>query len=121
MTGQEALDKGIVSACNFQPGPVLVKDGVKQTGLGGGVNPRTCIGQREDGTILLMVIIGRKTSSLGATYDDLANLMYEYGAVNASNLDGGSSSLMYYQGEQVTEGSNLIGMRPLPTSILVLE
>jgi len=121
MTGQEALNLGMVSACNFQPGPVLVKDGVKQTGLGGGVNPRTCIGQREDGTILLMVIMGRKTSSLGATYDDLADIMYEYGAVNASNLDGGSSSLMYYQGEQVTEGSNLIGMRPLPTSILVLE
>lgn len=121
MTGQQALDLGIVSAANFQPGPVLVKDGVKQTGLGGGVNPRTCIGQRADGTILLMVIEGRKTSSLGATYDDLAEIMYEYGAVTASNLDGGSSSLMYYQGEQVTEGSNLIGMRPLPTAILVME
>ena len=47
--------------------------------------------------------------------------MYENGAVNASNLDGGSSSLMYYQGEQVTQGSNLIGMRPLPTAILVME
>lgn len=47
--------------------------------------------------------------------------MYEYGAVNAANLDGGSSSLMYYNGEQVTKGSNLVGMRQMSTAILVLQ
>ncbi len=121
MSGQQALDLGMTSAVSFSPGPVLVKDGVKRTGLGGGMNPRTCIGQRADGTILLMVLEGRKPDSLGATYDDIAQVMFDYGAVNAANLDGGSSSLMYYNGEQITRGSNIIGMRQMSTAILVLK
>lgn len=120
MTAQEALDKGIVEAISFSAGPVLIQEGVKRTGLGGGVNPRTCIGQRADGAVLLMVLEGRHPDSLGATYDDLARLMEEYGAVNAGNLDGGSSSTMVYQGEQITKGSTIVGSRRIPTAILVL-
>ncbi|MBR0355341.1 MAG: phosphodiester glycosidase family protein [Oscillospiraceae bacterium] len=121
MTGQEALDLGLVTAVSFPPGPTLIKDGVKQTGLGGGVNPRTCVGQRADGAVLILVVEGRHPDSIGATYDDLADLMEEYGAVNAGNLDGGSSSAMIYEGEQITHGSNLIGSRPIATAILVLR
>lgn len=121
MSGQQALDLGLMSAVSFSPGPVLVKDGELQTNLGGGMNPRTCIGQCSDGTILLMVIEGRKPDSMGATYDDIAKIMYDRGAVNAANLDGGSSSLMYYNGEQITRGSNIIGMRQMSTAILVLN
>ncbi len=120
MTAQEALDMGIVEAISFSAGPVLITDGVKRTGLGGGVNPRTCIGQRADGAVLLMVLEGRHPDSLGATYDDLANIMEEYGAVNAGNLDGGSSSAMIYNGEQITRGSTIIGSRRMATAILVL-
>ena len=128
MSGQQALDLGLQSAVSFEAGPTLVQNGVKcknsRNGsdvLGGGMNPRTCIGQTADGTILLMVIEGRKPDSLGATYDDIAQLMLDYGAVNAANLDGGSSSLMYYNGEKITRGSNLIGMRQMSTAILVLN
>ena len=121
MYGQQALDLGLTSAVSFTPGPVLIQDGVMRTGLGGGLNPRTCIGQTADGTVLLLVLEGRKPDSLGATYDDIAQLMYNFGAVNAANLDGGSSSLMYYNGEQITRGSNLIGMRQMATAILVLK
>lgn len=121
MTGQEALDLGLVTAVSFPPGPTLIKDGVKQTGLGGGVNPRTCVGQRADGAVLILVVEGRHPDSIGATYDDLADLMEEYGAVNAGNLDGGSSSAMIYEGVQITHGSNLIGSRPISTAILVLR
>ena len=120
MTPAEALEQGIESAVSFAPGPVLVKDGVRQQKLGGGINPRTCIGQRADGSILLLVVEGRKPDSLGATYDDLAELMERYGAVNAANLDGGSSSLMYYKGQQLTRGSNIVGMRTLATAVIVL-
>lgn len=67
-------------------------------GLGSGANPRTAIGQTEDGSILLLVTDGRGASGhLGATANDLIDIMEEYGAVNAANLDGGSSSTMYYQ------------------------
>lgn len=69
-------------------------------GMGSGLNPRTAIGQRADGALLLLVTDGRGTSGhLGASASDLIGIMSEYGAVNAANLDGGSSSCMYYEGE----------------------
>ncbi len=120
MTAQAALDLGIVEGISFSAGPVLIQNGVKRTNLGGGVNPRTCIGQRADGAIILVVLEGRHPDSLGATYDDIADLMEEYGAVNAANLDGGSSSTMVYNGEQITKGSNIVGTRRIATAILVL-
>ena len=58
------------------------------------MNPRTAIGQRADGTVIFVVVDGRQGGSLGATYADLIDIMVEYGAVNACNMDGGSSSIM---------------------------
>ena len=73
-------------------------------GMGSGLNPRTAIGQRADGALLLLVTDGRGTSGhLGASASDLIGIMSEYGAVNAANLDGGSSSCMYYDGEYLME------------------
>lgn len=77
----------------------LIINGEKResNGLGSGLNPRTAIGQRADGTVLLLVTDGRGASGhLGANANDLIEIMEEYGAVNAANLDGGSSSTMYY-------------------------
>ena len=69
-------------------------------GSGSGANPRTCIGQRADGTVLMFVTDGRGASGhIGATAADLISVMKEYGAVNAANLDGGSSSSMVYNGK----------------------
>lgn len=121
MYGQEALDLGLTSAVSFNSGPVLIQNGKIKTNLGGGLNPRTCIGQTSDGTILLAVLEGRTPSSLGATYDDLAQLMAEYGAVTAANLDGGSSSDMYYEGESLIKSASYVGGRRLPTAILILN
>lgn len=115
-----ALAGGIVEGFSFTMGNVLIKDGVEAVRLGGGYNPRSAIGQTEDGTIILLVIEGRTAASLGATRDDLVRIMSEYGAVNASMLDGGSSAEMRYNGEQLTRGSGLIGMRGLPDAILVM-
>lgn len=78
----------------------LIINGEKRelNGMGSGANPRTAIGQREDGTVLMLVTDGRGASGhLGATAGDLIEIMEEYGAVNAANIDGGSSSVMYYQ------------------------
>lgn len=69
----------------------------QMNGSGSGANPRTVIGQRADGAVLLLVTDGRGASGhLGATASDLIDVMMKYGAVNAANLDGGSSSSMYY-------------------------
>ena len=78
----------------------LIINGEKResNGLGSGANPRTAIGQKADGTVLLLVTDGRGASGhLGATASDLIEVMEKYGAVNAANLDGGSSSTMYYE------------------------
>ena len=80
----------------------LIINGEKREakGSGSGANPRTAIGQRSDGTVLILVTDGRgKNGHLGATAKDLIEIMSEYGAVNAANIDGGSSSSMYYNGK----------------------
>ncbi len=120
MTGQEALDRGLRDAVSF--GPVFIVNGkmAEITGNGGGMNPRTVIGQRADGAVLLLVIDGRQASSLGASYKDCAKIMMDYGAVNAANLDGGSSSTLLYKGEFLSVSASLYGPRKLPNAIVVL-
>jgi exopolysaccharide biosynthesis protein len=72
----------------------------EMNGQGSGLNPRTARGQRADGSVLLFVTDGRgKAGHLGASSGDLISVMEQYGAVNAANLDGGSSSCMWYNGE----------------------
>lgn len=119
MTASEALSRGVRDALSF--GPILIVNGQASqvNGSGSGLNPRTAIGQRADGTILLLVIDGRQVNSLGASYADVIDVMLEYGAVNAANLDGGSSSLMYYKGEYINSCASLYGPRNMPTSIIV--
>lgn len=119
MSGQDALNIGLVNATSFETGPVLIKDGERQSGFNSGINPRTCIGQTADGTVLLIAVEGRMADSLGATFDDLCDVLETYGAVNAGNLDGGSSSGMYYEGERITRSCSVIGDRPLPTAVVV--
>ena len=94
-------------------------------GAGSGANPRTVIGQREDGAILLLVTDGRgKAGHLGATASDLISIMLKYGAVNAANLDGGSSSCMYYDGEMLMDSVTLWATNKswnLPTAFVVMK
>lgn len=118
--GQEIMDADIQYGVCF--GPVLVQNGEPcELDYHGGMNPRTAIGQRSDGAVLMLVIDGRQVASLGATYLDEIEIMMRYGAVNACNLDGGSSSLMWYDGGYVNNCASVIGIRPVPTSFLVLK
>lgn len=92
---------------------------------GVGANPRTAVGQCADGTVLILVTDGRGMAGhLGATGQDLINIFLEYGAVNAANLDGGSSSALYYEGEyQITSSylPNADESRKLPTAFVVTQ
>lgn len=58
--------------------------------------PRTVIGRKADGTIVMMVIDGRQSAygMYGADRTELGAIMNYYGAVEAYNLDGGGSSTM---------------------------
>lgn len=104
-------------------GPPLIVNGEKMihNGDGGwGVGPRTAIGQKKDGTVLFLVIDGRQPGySIGATLRDLQNILYEEGAVVAANLDGGSSSTLYLNGEVVNKPADLLGERMIPTAFIV--
>ena len=93
MSKEEALRMKLRDAIEF--GPYLIVNGKRSfvKGNGGwGVAPRSAIGQRQDGIVLFLVINGRLATSLGADMIDLCDIMENYGAYNAANLDGGSSS-----------------------------
>ncbi|MBU3215106.1 phosphodiester glycosidase family protein [Clostridium estertheticum] len=111
---------GVTEAVSFGPALVVDGQGMIKSGDGGqGIAPRTAIGQRADGAILLLVIDGRTTKSLGASLKDVQNVMLEYGASNASNLDGGSSTTMYNNGSVINNPCNALGERAVPSAIIV--
>jgi len=118
-TYDDCVANNIVHAVSF--GPILISNGVPTDPqyLTSSVNPRTAIAQRADGAIIMLVIDGRQVHSIGATYQDMVDLLLSYGAVNACNMDGGSSTVMYYEGRYVNscsaEGGN---PRPLPDAFL---
>ncbi len=93
MTKEKAISMGYRDAIEF--GPYLIVNGKRSfiRGNGGwGIAPRSAIGQRKDGIVLFLVINGRLANSIGADMVDLTDIMERYGAYNAANLDGGSSS-----------------------------
>lgn len=102
-------------------GPFLIINGKssKIVGNGGwGTAPRTAIGQRKDGIVLMLVLDGRRATMPGATMDDLLKIMKNYGAYNASALDGGTSTAMVENGNLVNDPINSAGehnTRPIAT------
>ncbi len=104
-------------------GPPLITNGKKliTSGDGGwGVAPRTAIGQRKDGTILFLVIDGRQPGySIGGTLTDVQNILFEQGAYNAANLDGGSSTTLFLNGKVVNKPCDMLGERMIPTAFIV--
>ncbi len=120
MTGQSALDLGVRDAVHFEPTLIVNGKPAEVGGTGGGLNPRTVIGQREDGAVLLLVIDGRQPHSVGATLQDCMQEMLNFGAINAANLDGGSSSMMVYEGEVINVCASLNGSRSQPAAWLVM-
>lgn len=94
-TAKQALDMGITDAVSW--GPFLIVNGTPSfiKGNGGwGYAARTAIGQREDGIVLLLTVDSNATRTKGADMVDLTEIMQNYGAINAANLDGGTSTVM---------------------------
>lgn len=125
MSAQTALSKGIRDAVTFSP--VLVVNGKPSNvyGNGGwGHANRTAIGQRKDGIVLLLVMDGRDyaTGVPGPGMSDLIDLMLRYGAYNAANLDGGTSSNLVINGtliNKVMNGSFQNKTRPVVNMFMV--
>lgn len=96
-------------------GPCLVKDGqIYLTTMGeefgsdvaGGRAPRTAIGVNKEGKALLVVVDGRRRTSIGYSLLELAQFMLDMGAVDAMNLDGGGSSEMIVGSQIVNQPSD---------------
>ena len=89
--------------------PALIVDGVtvvSEEDHYNARNPRCCLGQTADGTVLMLCIEGRYLDSLGATAPECAGILARYGAYQAMNLDGGTSAILWYQGEYITRCSD---------------
>ena len=119
-TADDLLGMGVREAVMW--GPALIINGQKNVyGDGGyGIAPRTAIGQRKTGEILLLVLDGRSGRTIGATIRDAQDILYENGAVNAANLDGGSSTTMVYKNRVINVPSDAMGERSIPTAFVVL-
>ncbi|MBR1776696.1 phosphodiester glycosidase family protein [bacterium] len=106
-------------------GPYLVKNGEiyvdmteqKLTAIGGR-NPRTAIGYTRDGNLIMLTADGREGASIGLTLNELAVLMKELGCINAMNLDGGGSTVMFVNGQVVNKPAVQGGI-PLSHTLMV--
>lgn len=115
----DLLEKNIKNAISFMPSLIINgKPHISENNLGG-LNPRTAVGQREDGSIILLAIDGRQGLKLGATIKDVQTVMLSLGAVNAMCLDGGGSTTMYYNGEIINNPSSVTGARAVPNIVYV--
>ena len=125
MTVTEAKKMKIRDAVTF--GPFLIVNGKSSEVLGNGgwgTAPRTAIGQRKDGIVLFLVIDGRRASKPGADMDDLIEIMERYGAYNAANLDGGTSSVLVVNNTIVNDPIDSTGAhktRPISTGFIVTK
>lgn len=119
----EAQKNGIRDAVTF--GPFLIVNGkpAKIVGNGGwGEAPRTVIGQRKDGIVLFLIIDGRKVGKAGASIKELQEIMIDYGAYNAANLDGGTSSVLVVNDQIVNDPIDSTGAhktRPISTGFIL--
>ena len=101
--------------------PNIIINGVRQikNKTEDGLNPRTAVGQKEDGTVIFLVIDGRKITEPGASLYDVQEIMMNRGAVNAGALDGGYSSTMYYKGDLLNSPNAWNGERSVATAFYV--
>ncbi len=106
-TISQAVSENIKYAVEFNPFLIVNGEGTIKNGNGGwGIAPRTALGQRENGEVLFLVVDGRQPGwSIGCDLRILQDILLEEGCINAAMMDGGSSTVMVYQGEFVNKPS----------------
>lgn len=103
-------------------GKIVVNEAIKEEKFKGyllDLHPRTAIGVTKTGKILLVVIDGRTSSSSGVTFYQLAHIMSDLGATEAMGLDGGNSSIMYFDKEIVNSPS--AGIIEISNAIITIQ
>lgn len=114
----DPVGEGTRDTCEF--GPAVIVDGknVAESSSWNAPQPRAVIGQSDRLETMMVVIEGRLTDSMGCGIAPIAEKLLEYGCVQAMNLDGGTSAILYYKGAYITRCSNtaLPEGRKLPTA-----
>jgi hypothetical protein len=109
-------------------GPTLVKDGRPIANAGEamtpaqirGRNPRTAIGQRADGGIVMLAVDGRRAGwSVGITILDLGLTLMRYGCVTGLALDSGGSTTVAFEGKVLNRPSDRGGERPVGNGLVI--
>ena len=126
VTAQELIDQGVVNLLAF--GPSLVEDGEivvdtsTEVGRAMASNPRSAIGIIDENHYIIVVADGRTTESEGLSLYQMAEIMKEYGATTAYNLDGGGSSTLYFNGQVInnpTTNGNTISERAVSDIVYI--
>ena len=126
VTAQELVDQGVVNLLAF--GPTLVENGEivvdtsTEVGRAKSSNPRTAIGIIDENHYIIVVADGRTSESEGLSLYQLAQVMQQYGATTAYNLDGGGSSTLYFNGQVVnnpTTNGNTISERAVSDIVYI--
>ena len=130
-TNLYSLPEGVKEAINVNA--LLVKDGNLIIRNDTATAPRTAIGIKADGTVVLYMVDGRQAPySIGTTLDQLAQIMKDIGCVVAGNLDGGGSSTFATQREGEANDNGAAGLtlrcrpsdgyeRTVSTTIMVIS
>ncbi len=108
-------------------GPYLIKDGAvyidvtaQKLGSITGKNPRTAIGYTANNEFIMVTVDGREHASVGMTLGELARMMKGFGCINAMNLDGGGSTVMYVKGKVVNRPAQAGGI-PISNALTITE
>ena len=86
-----------------------------------GVQPRSAIGYKKNGDIVIMVVDGRQVDSRGAYLKELAMLMLQFNCHEALNLDGGGSSALIVEGDLINRPIGLKSQREVMSSIGIIS
>jgi exopolysaccharide biosynthesis protein len=113
-----SVGSGTRDACEFHPALIIDGENVSTSSTWTSPNPRAALGQSKYLETMMIIIEGRFTDSPGCSVVAVADKLLEYGCMQALNLDGGTSAIMYYDGEYVTRCSNtaIPSGRTMPTA-----
>ncbi len=109
-------------------GPTLVKNGRPIANAGEaltaaqlrGRNPRTAVGQRADGSIVMLAVDGRRAGwSIGITNWDLSLALMRYGCATGFALDSGGSTTVAFEGKVLNRPSDPGGERAVADALVI--
>ena len=115
------VSPGTTDAVEFSPAMIIDGETVVNARSGfSDLQPRACLGQSKYGEIIALLVEGRLATSVGISVPDCAAIMAKHDCMQAMNLDGGTSAMIWYKGKYIMRSSNpaLTAGRTLPNAFV---